>query len=102
MGNINETEKTITLKEWDRSFSLTLENRYGRLPELTFRVERAILDDKGNFSSVPNGQIKVKYEANKWIPMVNPVTDVRTGLDVSQSYLMEILYSLFKDEMSRR
>ena len=97
MADMNEVNKTISVKEWDRSNYVGIDNTFNKLSSATFLVEAARLEDGTDFSSKERGKFRVEFDQTEVYPLVNPLDD--TVIDPTggnHSALQIQLYSLFK------
>jgi hypothetical protein len=97
MADLNESTETVTVKKWDRSNSIRVDNTYGECPSIVFGVEAARLENGTDFSSTYINQISVTFDNTEVYPLLNPVDD--TVLDPTggnHTMLQLQLYSLFK------
>lgn len=95
MADLNEDIKTVTIKDWDRAYDISIKNIFGKPPLLTFHIERARLIG-AEFSSKKLNTLQVAFDPTEKFPLINPLTNEPIGIDGDQTQLQVILYSLFK------
>lgn len=97
MADINEEIKTVTIKKWDRAYSVQVDNTHNKLPSITFNIETGRTEDGENYSSEHKGTIQVQFDVNENYPLLNPTDDsLIDATGGNHSILHAHLYSLFK------
>lgn len=97
MADLNEVTQTVTVKKWDRSNSVKIDNTYGQSPTVLFGIESARLENGTEFSSTYKGQMLVGFDPTEVYPLRNPLDDsVIDPTGGSHTMFQLQAYSLFK------
>jgi hypothetical protein len=97
MADLNESTAIVTVKKWDRSNSIKVDNSYGQQPSILFGIESARLENDTDYSSTYKGQLAVTFDTTEVYPLLNPVDDTVIDPTGGNHTMLQLqLYSLFK------
>ncbi len=94
-------ESTVEGTSYQRSFRITIENKRGDTPHITFFEEQVItLADE--IISRPVDQCTQYFNPGETFPLLNPLDDSPLGADGSHQQFQILLYSLYKATAAKR
>ena len=92
MPNYNEND--ISGTEWQRCFSVNINNTYSKIPEITFQEEKIYNLNVGRINN-PIGYCTKQYNATESFPILDLDTNQETGQTMTHAFLYQALYSLY-------
>ncbi len=87
-------ETNVTGTEYRRAKIVQVSNEYNQTPSVTF-IEESVTQLGTKVIREICDTLYAPYESSKVIALLNPVTGEPIGQDITQEYLMVILYSLY-------
>jgi|LakMenEpi03Aug12_release.lakeMendotaPanAssembly.Ray.scaffolds.fasta_scaffold1510631_2 hypothetical protein len=101
MANYNETTTIGTV--WKRAFRLSIENPLDSNQQKYIKIfEENVVDIGGRTLREPVGTIDVFYNPSEVIELRDVNTGEFSSSSVSQAYLYQILYSLYRNKAIER
>lgn len=92
MANYNQTD--ITGTEYQRCFSVVINNALNQTPEIIFKEEKVFNLSSGRMS-IGCGYCAKTYDENASFPILDLDTDMPIGETITDKKLYQILYSLY-------
>ena len=92
MANYNQTDVSGT--EYQRCFSVVINNVLGQIPEIIFKEEKVLNLSTGQMS-IGCGYCSKQFDATNEFPIIDVETDNPTGELITDQKLYQILYSLY-------
>lgn len=97
----NYNESTVTGTSWQRCHTVTIRNPLGGAPKIEFAEERVIALDGEDMQTWVEGCSK-SFSPTGQFPLLDPETNLPTGLTMTHADLYMALYSLYMQTAAER